>query len=214
MSRYGSTVASDITGYANVVADYFFNVFGIKVHSTVSGYTSPADSCTHRDPQTGMCTRNLGTECNYYDGTYHCTNNAAALYFNPTNNDTISGNTKIVKWTGHINCEYCASGTNSEPQIGGVASSDLVLIHWGDSLSSATREAKSTATLAHESGHTLGCEGDASGTCSNMTCIMRYSESDSDISDSIHLADLKTFSTDVFCAYCCDKILNYAYSNL
>ena len=208
VSRYGSTASSDIAGYTTVVAGYFFKVFGIKVHSTVSTYTSPADSCTHRDPQTGMCTRNLGTECNYYDGTYHCTNNAAALYFNPTN-ATVSRNTKIIKWTGHINCEYCASGTNSEPKIGGVASDDFVLIHWGDSLNSATREEVSIGTIAHEVGHTLGCKGDASNTCSSNVCIMR-----SNVSDSTKVANLESFSSSAYCTICRNKILSYAADNL
>jgi hypothetical protein len=207
-SRYGSTSSTDIAAYTKIVSDYYFNVFGIKINSTLSTYKSPADSCTHKSTYNASCTRRLTGKCDYYNGPYHCTNNAAALFTKPSGVSTIANNTKIIKWTGHINCENCAVGS-SHANIGSVTDGTQVLIHWGNSLTSSTRKKVSVGSIAHEIGHALGCQGDNSGTCSSNVCIMKYG-----VSDDTKLANLQSYSINAYCSVCRAKIQNYANTYL
>ncbi len=204
VDRYGSSSASDIAAYTQVVSNYFFKVFGIKVHSTVSTYSSPADKCEHKSTYNAPCTTKLSGRCLYDSNAYHCTNNALALDTKPSGINSIAKNTKVIKWTGHINCESCPVG-GSQTSVGAVAGDDQVLIHWGNRLTSSTREKVSTCTIAHEIGHTLGCEGDDTGWCESNICIMK-----SDVDDSVKLSNLVNLNTDAYCVKCQNQIKNYA----
>lgn len=216
VTRNGSSSASNIATYTNLVSNYYFEVFGIKMHSTITSYISPADGCTHMSSIDEPCSLVLGEVCDYQTDTYHCTNNSLALISDPIGENNIADNTKVVKWTGYIMCEDCPAGGHEE-WIGGVTNGERILVHIGDEGDAGPyiNEVKSACTLAHELGHTLGCLGDDTDTCSNNTCIMRYDYDDTDNNDDYtrHGA-IRDLNTNAYCAVCKDKILNYAYNHL
>lgn len=215
-TRNGSSSASNIASYTSLVSNYYFTVFGVKVHSTVKSFVSPADQCEHMNSIDEPCSRTLSGVCDKETSTFHCTNAALALYTKPSGVTSIADDTKIVKWTGYVLCEYCPKGGHKK-QKGGVTDGEQILIHIGDAgdIGEYTNEAISVCTLAHELGHTLGCEGDDTNTCSSSTCIMRYDyDNNDDNNDYSKYNAIRNLNTNVYCAACKDKILNYAYNHL
>lgn len=207
-ARYGGTPSSTIAAYTKIVSDYYLKVFGIQIHSTVSTYSSPADTCTHKSSYNAFCSRTLTGTCDYYSNRCHCTNTANLLFTKPSGISTIPQNTFVLKWTGHLSCEYCAVGGHNL-NAGAVSGGPQILVHWGNRLTTAAREKTSVGSIAHELGHSLGCIGDDSNSCKNSVCIMK-----SHVSDDTKLANLKSFNPEAYCQTCRGKIQSYANAYL
>lgn len=216
--RYGSPAM--ITTYTGYVHDYFLEKYNIKIYSTISAYVSLADQCSHKNSVNDLCQKELPLEnagtnvnvvCDYQTGSYHCCNIDGMLSTLPAGASVVSNDTKIVMWTGHVLCEGCTllNPTSTEALGCTFSPGRQILICHGDDVAYAQLTGvpsykEFTCTLAHELGHTLGCQGDASDTCVEPSeCIMAGSDSD-------ELFDSLDELMDAYCDTCDRKIQYYA----
>ena len=217
-SRYGTAFAAQmIQQYTQYVHDYFLAVYDIKIVSSLTSYTSPADLCSHKSGLNTYCSCPLTGTCKYSTGVYHCTNADAMLRTPPpgVNANGIPSNTKIVKWTGHELCKNCPVASSADDESFGwaIRSGGQLLVCLGrDDLDDEEYTNTSlTCILAHELAHTLGCIGDKDydnpeGTCVlNAMCIMQYSVEDHD-----KFSKIEDRNSSGYCSVCDVAILAYA----
>lgn len=207
-NQLGSTSAAlnAITNYTQVLHDYFLLNFNTKIYSTTSAWTSPADACTHKNSD-GHCNQTLSSTCDYYNGVYHCTNAAAALFVMPPGVTTIPTNVKIIKWTGNSYCEGCPVGNHTEQPNTAVSCDNQILMYYNLIDSSSI-----IPTIAHEFGHTLGCIGDSddpSDPCVAHQCVMAYGNF-----DNKKLQRLQNLDYEAYCNDCRSTIWDYVWDNL
>ncbi len=240
--RYGGAAAAIdmIETYTQTLHDFYLAKYRIKIHSTISAYTSPADQCTHKNGLDQLCQLELPADssienddnnvpivCDFHTGTYHCCNWGNMLYTLPAGITTIPKNTKIVKWTGHLVCQDCTYLNPKLVDALGITDSagTQILVCLGNDVEGYATYCKNfpnenlthaqyltqsfTCILAHEFGHTLGCIGDASDTCTTgYSCMMKYN-----VKDTIKL-QLLTGLWAAYCPYCVGFIQSYAASYL
>ena len=202
--------SSKIAGYQKIISDYFRNVFQVELTYEVIHQRSEVDACTHGGASINTyCQKSLNGTCDYTAGRCHCTNAANHLFTLPQGVNTIPGaNGRIVKWTGHKLCEGCPNnGHTSKSQS--VCGGTRIAIQWGDLLTPETRDNVTIGSIAHELGHSFGCIGDNSDTCTNTTCVMRYYVNDQDKVDN-----LTSYNPEAYCSLCRSKIISYIQTQL
>ena len=129
------------------------------------------------------------------------------FYEIPSALNGIASDTKVIMWTGHVLCFNCSAG---EVAVNTGAFTYLnhtqILIYWGNGLSDSVRRKVSIGTIAHELGHTLGCEGDGvkDACVENSNCIMYPG-----VSDTTKLQRLEDFAENAYCENCRNTIIAY-----
>ncbi len=199
--------ASKIASYQALYTNYMREVFGLNLTSSVTYQQSEQDRCTHGAGSNinSFCNLTLNGTCSYHSGRYHCTNAAHHLFTLPTGVSTPTNTQRVIKWTGHPLCEGCPSGGHIAV-IGAVAvfNGSQISVRWADYLESDERDATSVGTIAHEMGHTFGCDDGGAEVHSNNSCVMK-----SGVSDLTKLSYINTCNPEAYCSNCRTLINNY-----
>jgi uncharacterized protein YjdB len=166
--REGGASAA-IQGYHDAVATRLERIFGIKVFSSIKGYSSVCDKCKINQHGAVLST-NLDSLCRH---PITCT--TTDQLFNDLLSQTITGNdtTTVVSWTGHRMLDHEHDRSCSDNELHSVVITTYEVLDWSDT-SEKTKDR--VFSLLHELSHQFGasdhyCTKQApDDTCTNPLC--------------------------------------------